>query len=108
VAVVVLAVPTPGNAAAIGVRGTDVCVEKCRDRNAYETSRCRFVTIHPVGVIWNTSVSQPMGDEREDPIEACIAKADAALADCIEDCGSAPLVGRDGAMRTPFSARRSR
>lgn len=108
VAVAVLAVPTPGNAAAIGVRDVNICIEKCRDRNLAEIDRCNFVTIQPVGVLWNTSVSQPIGDEREDAAAACILKADAALAACIDDCDSrsTPHAARDGGMRSPFSARR--
>jgi hypothetical protein len=107
-AVGVLALPTPGHAAPIGIRDTEVCVEKCRDRFAVESLRCEQVTIQPVGVLWNTSVSQYFGDEREDAVAACVLKAEGALADCIEACDSrsTPLAGRDGGMRSPFSARR--
>jgi hypothetical protein len=108
-ALVVLAVPTPGHAAAIGIRDTEICVEKCRDRAAVDAERCHVVTIQPVGFVWNTSVSQPTtNDPREDPIDACLLKVEGGLAECIEDCDSRsrPHAGRDGGLRNPFSARR--
>jgi len=109
-ALAVLMVPTPSNAAAIGVIGTDPCIGKCNDRHQYETLECNFVTIETPGTIGNRSISQPMGEERVDVRDACLLRADAELAACIERCDSRAtrLMGRGGVSRSSFSVQRSR
>ena len=82
-ALAVLMAPTPSNAAAIGVRGTDPCIAKCNDRHNWEAIQCNFVTIQKPGTIGNKSISQQTGDERVDAIAACLIRAESNLATLI-------------------------
>jgi hypothetical protein len=109
-AVAVLMLPTPSNAAAIGVRDTDPCIGKCNDRHLWEAIQCNYVTIQKPGTLGNKSISQQIGDERVDAIDACLVRAESNLAACIDGCDSrtTQLTGRGGVSRSSFSVQRSR
>ena len=109
-AVAVLMVPTPSNAAAIGVRDTDPCIGKCADRHNWESIQCNYVTIQVPGTIGNKSISQQLGNERDDAVAACLLRAESNRAACIDSCDSRTtrLTGRGGVSRSSFSVQRSR
>lgn len=109
-AVAVLMMPTPSRAAAIGVRDTEPCIGKCNDRHLWESIQCNYVTIQRPGTLANKSISQQLGDERDDAVAACLVRADANLAACIDGCESrtTQFTGRGGVSRSSFSVQRSR
>ena len=109
-AVAVLMLPTPSNAAAIGLRDTDPCIGKCADRHNWESIQCNYVTIQVPGTLGNKSISQQLGNERDDAVAACLLRAESNLAACIDSCDSRTtrLTGRGGVSRSSFSVQRSR